>query len=73
MFSFFSITENNIKMKSTAIWVVFGAIFVFGESVTAWGGLFNRFSPEVLANMGYGSHGGGMHPFYQVSGRGQDN
>ncbi|XP_058796114.1 prohormone-3 [Phymastichus coffea] len=24
----------------------------------AWGGLFNRFSPEMLSNMGYGSHGG---------------
>ena len=53
-------------MKSTFVWVVFGAIFIFGESVNAWGGVFNRFSPEVLANMGYGSHGGGYHPFYQV-------
>lgn len=46
---------------------MFGAtILLFGESVNAWGGLFNRFSPEMLANMGYGSHGGGYHPFYQV-------
>lgn len=54
-------------MKSTVIWVVFGGIFMFSQSVTAWGGLFNRFSPEMLANMGFGSHGGGVHPFYQVS------
>ncbi|CAB0030628.1 unnamed protein product [Trichogramma brassicae] len=29
--------------------------------VAAWGGLFNRFSPEMLSNMGYGGagHGGG--------------
>ncbi|KAJ8687179.1 hypothetical protein QAD02_022973 [Eretmocerus hayati] len=26
--------------------------------VEAWGGLFNRFSPEMLSNMGYGGHGG---------------
>lgn len=55
-------------MKHTAICVVFGAILLCGESVTAWGGLFNRFSPEMLANLGYGgSHGGGMHPYYQVN------
>ncbi|XP_074042199.1 space blanket [Leptinotarsa decemlineata] len=30
-----------------------------GREVNAWGGLFNRFSPEMLANMGYGGHGGG--------------
>lgn len=28
------------------------------EGVDAWGGLFNRFSPEMLSNMGYGAHGG---------------
>ncbi|XP_033219831.1 prohormone-3 isoform X1 [Belonocnema kinseyi] len=28
------------------------------EGVQAWGGLFNRFSPEMLSNLGYGSHGG---------------
>ncbi|KZC07076.1 PREDICTED: prohormone-3 [Dufourea novaeangliae] len=25
--------------------------------VEAWGGLFNRFSPEMLSNLGYGGHG----------------
>lgn len=34
-----------------------------GRQTHAWGGLFNRFSPEMLANMGYGGHGG----FIQVS------
>ncbi|XP_034242758.1 ITG-like peptide isoform X3 [Thrips palmi] len=24
----------------------------------AWGGVFNRFSPEMLSNLGYGGHGG---------------
>ena len=28
------------------------------SSVTAWGGLFNRFNPSMLSNMGYGGHGG---------------
>lgn len=34
------------------------AIFFVGRYADAWGGLFNRFSPEMLANMGYGGHGG---------------
>ncbi|XP_022921217.1 prohormone-3 [Onthophagus taurus] len=33
------------------------AICLVGRQVDAWGGLFNRFSPEMLANMGYGGHG----------------
>ena len=28
------------------------------SSVNAWGGLFNRFNPSMLSNMGYGGHGG---------------
>ena len=34
------------------------AISLVGRQAEAWGGLFNRFSPEVLTNMGYGAHGG---------------
>ena len=36
--------------------------------VEAWGGLFNRFSPEMLSNLGYGSHGDHMSKtgLYQV-------
>ncbi|XP_012274028.1 prohormone-3 [Orussus abietinus] len=33
------------------------AAFVSTVKVDAWGGLFNRFSPEMLSNMGYGGHG----------------
>lgn len=59
---------HRLIMKSTLLWMVVGATLLFGESVNAWGGIFNRFSPEMLTNMGYGSHsGGGYHPFYQVS------
>lgn len=48
--------------------MVVGATLLFGESVNAWGGLFNRFKPEALKNEGYGSHSGvGYYPFYQVS------
>lgn len=36
---------------------------ILGKEAIAWGGLFNRFSPELLANMGYGGHGG----FIQVT------
>lgn len=39
-----------LKMKSTLILVVLGTIVLFGGTVNAWGGLFNRFSPEMLAN-----------------------
>ncbi|BES97603.1 Hypothetical protein NTJ_10417 [Nesidiocoris tenuis] len=35
-----------------------------------WGGLFNRFSPEMLSNLGYGGHGSSMRmqPFLQNPG-----
>jgi len=39
--------------------IVVLAICLLGRHTEAWGGLFNRFSPEMLANMGYGGHGGG--------------
>lgn len=58
---------RHCKMKSTFMWVVLGGVLLlFGGTVDAWGGLFNRFSPEMLANMGYGNHGGGLHQFLQV-------
>lgn len=51
-------------MKSTFIWVVLGTTFLLaGSSVNAWGGIYtNRFSPEMLQNMGYG----GPHRLYQA-------
>lgn len=73
------ITENNksidqyqsikltIVMKFPALWFC-GMILWIGSSsrVHAWGGLFNRFSPEMLSNMGYGSshgsHGSSYRP-----------
>lgn len=48
-------------MKSFIIAAV--VLSVLGKEAIAWGGLFNRFSPELLANMGYGGHGG----FIQVT------
>lgn len=52
-------------MKSTVVLMVFGIAFLFiGNSVNAWGGIYNnRFSPEMLQNMGYG--GGPPHRIYQ--------
>jgi len=37
--------------------------------VDAWGGLFNRFSPEILSNLGYGGRAGPYkpQPFLQVT------
>jgi len=33
----------------------------------AWGGLFNRFNPSMLSNLGYGSSGGYGKQLYGVS------
>lgn len=42
-------------MKGVIVAVVL--IILVSRHADAWGGLFNRFSPETLANMGYGGHG----------------
>jgi len=58
-------------MKFPALWICGLLVLVGGRTVQAWGGLFNRFSPEMLSNMGYGSHGGSSYhrpqPLFQVS------
>lgn len=57
-------------MKFPALWICGFLLLVGGKGVRAWGGLFNRFSPEMLSNMGYGSHGGSSYrpqPLFQVS------
>lgn len=50
-------------------------LLAVGFAVTpaaAWGGLFNRFSPEMLSNLGYGGHryGGGVSAAYGAGGHG---
>ena len=47
-------TMKNISV----LWALGFLILINGKGTWAWGGLFNRFSPEMLSNMGYGSHGG---------------
>jgi hypothetical protein len=39
----------------------FFAIIVLIERAYSWGGRFNRFSPEMLSNMGYGGYGNNRH------------
>lgn len=39
----------------------FFAIVVLVERAYSWGGRFNRFSPEMLSNMGYGGYGNNRH------------
>lgn len=58
-----------LKMKSTLILVVLGTIVLFGGTVNAWGGIFNRFSPEMLNNLGYGGNGESYRsqPYSQVN------
>ena len=56
-------------MKFPALWICGLLLLVGGKGAHAWGGLFNRFSPEMLSNMGYGSHGGSSYrpqPLFQV-------
>jgi hypothetical protein len=36
-------------------------IVVLFERAYSWGGRFNRFSPEMLSNMGYGGYGNNRH------------
>ena len=33
--------------------------FLSSSKVDAWGGLFNRFNPSMLSDLGYGNGGGG--------------
>lgn len=46
-------------------------IFLFcllsSSQVHAWGGLFNRFNPSMLSNLGYGSSGGYGKELYSVA------
>ncbi|CAH0551883.1 unnamed protein product [Brassicogethes aeneus] len=44
-------------MKMKTLLAIF-AFCLLGHTAHAWGGLFNRFSPEMLQNLGYGGHGG---------------
>lgn len=57
---------NTANMKSTVVLMVLGTSLLFiGNSVNAWGGIYNnRFSPEMLQNMGYGA----PHRIYQEVG-----
>lgn len=56
--------------KFPVLWICGILLLVGGKGARAWGGLFNRFSPEMLSNMGYGSHGGSSYrpqPLFQVN------
>lgn len=49
--------SNDKTMRSTLLLLVCGVVFLFvGNTVNAWGGIYtNRFSPEMLQNLGYGA------------------
>lgn len=47
-----------MKYHATAIVTLVIAASMQHSFVDAWGGLFNRFTPEMLSNLGYGGHGG---------------
>lgn len=56
------------KMYTCVALTVVALVSTMHFGVEAWGGLFNRFSPEMLSNLGYGSHGDHMSKsgLYQV-------
>lgn len=56
------------KMYTCVALTVVALVSTMHFGVEAWGGLFNRFSPEMLSNLGYGSHGDhiGKSGLYQV-------
>lgn len=51
------ITHMGQKMYTCVALTVVALVSTMHFGVEAWGGLFNRFSPEMLSNLGYGSHG----------------
>lgn len=61
-------THSLAKMKSTVVWVVLATMLMAGgDPVSAWGGVFNRFTPELLGNLGYGGGGNSANAlFYEV-------
>ncbi|XP_035718414.1 prohormone-3-like [Vespa mandarinia] len=47
-----------MKMQASITVALIALMSTMHFGVDAWGGLFNRFSPEMLSNLGYGGHGG---------------
>nr|CAD7265557.1 unnamed protein product [Timema shepardi] len=58
-----------VAMKAEMLLSVLLVVSLGSRPGDAWGGLFNRFSPEMLSNLGYGGHGYGSYrsqPLLQV-------
>ena len=45
-------------VSGTTLVACLAAVCLTCPSVSAWGGLFNRFNPSMLSNLGYGGQGG---------------
>nr|CAD7411199.1 unnamed protein product [Timema cristinae] len=61
---------GKVAMKAEMLLGVLLVVSLGSRPGDAWGGLFNRFSPEMLSNLGYGGHGYGSYrsqPLLQVS------
>lgn len=68
--SFVPAAATAAEMKVLLVVTALAVLAIPGTS--ARGRVFNRFSPEILANLGYGGHGGMHHrtqPFFEVSSR----
>ena len=50
-------------VSRTAVLAFLVAFCLSCSSVSAWGGLFNRFNPSMLSNMGYGGGNYGRELF----------
>lgn len=55
-------------MKAVLCTLSFTIVLASLVTVNGWGGLFNRFSPELLSNLGYGGFSSNRHqPYLNVS------
>jgi len=63
---------QQVKSKTTYFMAFVGLCLV--SKVTAWGGLFNRYNPAIMGDLGYtGGHGGYAKELFGASSAGEPN
>ena len=63
---------QQVKSKTTYFMAFVGLCLV--SKVTAWGGLFNRYNPAIMGDLGYtGGHGGYAKELFGASSAGEVN
>ncbi|XP_076241549.1 space blanket [Calliopsis andreniformis] len=62
-----------MKMYTCVTLAVIALMSTVKFEVEAWGGLFNRFSPEMLSNLGYGGHSDYMSKYQRPLSNGYES